>query len=46
LQDSFYRSLNESELKQAAAKSYNFDIPEAFDQDLMMQCIEKLRVSK
>ncbi|GAX74417.1 hypothetical protein CEUSTIGMA_g1865.t1 [Chlamydomonas eustigma] len=42
-QDSFYRSLTETELKLAAAKNYNFDIPEAFDQDLMMNCIDKLR---
>ncbi|KAG1666980.1 hypothetical protein FOA52_004263 [Chlamydomonas sp. UWO 241] len=42
-QDSFYRSLTPSELVSAHNKEYNFDAPEAFDQEAMMQCLMDLK---
>jgi uridine kinase len=42
-QDSFYRSLDEHELELAASKSYDFDAPEAFDQETMMNCLQGLK---
>ncbi|KAK8672513.1 hypothetical protein V6N13_110881 [Hibiscus sabdariffa] len=40
-QDSFYRSLNEAQLR--SAHEYNFDHPDAFNTELLLSCMEKLR---
>ncbi|EOY02564.1 hypothetical protein QUC31_018103 [Theobroma cacao] len=40
-QDSFYRSLNEEQLKKA--HEYNFDHPDAFNTELLVSCMEKLQ---
>ncbi|GMJ09385.1 uridine kinase-like 5 [Hibiscus trionum] len=40
-QDSFYRSLNEAQL--GSAHEYNFDHPDAFNTELLLSCMEKLR---
>ncbi|CAH2077869.1 unnamed protein product [Thlaspi arvense] len=40
-QDSFYHSLTEEEL--ARVHEYNFDHPDAFDTELLLSCMEKLR---
>jgi uridine kinase len=42
-QDSFYKSLNAEQKQMVAAKEYNFDHPDAFDRQGMMECIEALR---
>ena len=41
-QDRFYRELNEEESLQAAKGEYNFDHPDAFDNELMKQSVLKL----
>jgi hypothetical protein len=38
-QDSFYRSLTPAEMVSAQNKEYNFDAPEAFDQEAMLLCV-------
>jgi hypothetical protein len=43
-QDSFYRVLNEDEKKLANAGSFNFDAPEAFDKQLLVDTIRQLKV--
>ncbi|XP_039047079.1 uridine kinase-like protein 5 isoform X2 [Hibiscus syriacus] len=43
-QDSFYRSLNEEQL--VSAHEYNFDHPDAFNTELLLSCMEKLRQGK
>ncbi|KAL8139956.1 hypothetical protein V2J09_005977 [Rumex salicifolius] len=40
-QDSFYRGLNAEELKRV--HEYNFDHPEAFDTEQLLECVGKLR---
>ncbi|XP_038704907.1 uridine kinase-like protein 5 isoform X2 [Tripterygium wilfordii] len=40
-QDSFYRSLSDGVLKKVG--EYNFDHPDAFDTELMLLCMEKLK---
>lgn len=42
-QDSFYRSLTPEQKEMVAAKNYNFDHPDSFDRQGMMECIEALR---
>ena len=41
-QDRFYRELNEEESARAAKGEYNFDHPDAFDNELMKQSVLKL----
>lgn len=41
-QDSFYRCLTEEERRNVS--DYNFDSPDAFDREVMMQCILALKV--
>ncbi|XP_050384023.1 uridine kinase-like protein 5 [Argentina anserina] len=43
-QDSFYHSLNEEKLKKV--HEYNFDHPEAFDTELLLSCMEKLKLGQ
>jgi len=38
-QDSFYRELNEEERKAAFKGNYDFDHPDALDNELMVQCL-------
>ncbi|KAH1091827.1 hypothetical protein J1N35_019084 [Gossypium stocksii] len=40
-QDSFYRGLNTEELKRV--HEYNFDHPDAFDTEQLLECVEKLK---
>ncbi|KAH6813777.1 uridine kinase/uracil phosphoribosyltransferase 1 [Perilla frutescens var. frutescens] len=40
-QDSFYRGLNPEELK--CVHEYNFDHPDAFDTEQLLECVEKLK---
>jgi len=44
--DSFYKVLNEEQHKQAALNEYNFDHPDAFDFDLMVQTLQKMKEGK
>ncbi|MBA0848138.1 hypothetical protein Goshw_028351, partial [Gossypium schwendimanii] len=41
-QDSFYRGLNSEELKRV--HEYNFDHPDAFDTEQLLECIKKLKI--
>lgn len=41
-QDSFYRNLNEAELARAKTGSFNFDHPDAFDNELMLRSLGDL----
>ncbi|CAA0813121.1 Uridine kinase-like protein 1- chloroplastic [Striga hermonthica] len=43
-QDSFYRGLTPEELKRV--HEYNFDHPDAFDTEQLLDCVEKLRCGK
>ncbi|PRQ54064.1 putative transferase [Rosa chinensis] len=43
-QDSFYHSLNEEKLK--TVHEYNFDHPESFDTELLLSCMEKLKLGQ
>ncbi|MFS7956375.1 putative transferase [Helianthus anomalus] len=43
-QDSFYRGLTAEE--SARAHEYNFDHPDAFDTEQMLECIETLKQGK
>ncbi|KAL0450721.1 UNVERIFIED_CONTAM: Uridine kinase-like protein 5 [Sesamum latifolium] len=40
-QDAFYRSLNDEQLQKVS--EYNFDHPEAFDTEVLLSCMAKLR---
>lgn len=44
--DSFYKVLNEEQHKLAENNEYNFDHPDAFDFDLMVETLKKLKVGK
>ena len=44
VQDSFYRGLTQEEL--ANVKEYNFDHPDAMDQDAILQCLLDLKARK
>ncbi|XP_044002264.1 uridine-cytidine kinase-like 1 [Aphidius gifuensis] len=41
--DSFYKVLNEKERKSAERTEYNFDVPDAFDFDLLKETLYKLK---
>lgn len=43
-QDSFYQILSDENLKQV--KRYNFDHPDAFDSDLLLSCMERLKLGQ
>jgi uridine kinase len=45
-QDSFYKSLTEEQSKNAKESNYNFDHPDAFDDDLLMQTLKSLKDGK
>ena len=45
-QDSFYRELNEADLKLAKKGHFNFDHPDAFDNELMLSCLKDIREGK
>ena len=44
--DSFYRVLNEEERKLCKEGEYNFDHPNAFDWDLLVETLKKLKEGK
>lgn len=44
--DSFYKVLNEEEHKLAHQNKYNFDHPDAFDFDLLIETVRKLKEGK
>lgn len=44
--DSFYKVLNEEQHKKAAANEYNFDHPDAFDFDLLLPTLQRLKEGK
>ncbi len=41
--DSFYKVLNEKQHEQAAVNEYNFDHPDAFDFELLLETLKKLK---
>jgi uridine kinase len=41
-QDAFYRPLNDSEREAAARNNFDFDAPEAFDTELLLECLATL----
>lgn len=43
---SFIKVLNEEQHIKAEMNEYNFDHPDAFDYDLMVETLKKLRVGK
>ncbi|KAF8390519.1 hypothetical protein HHK36_025046 [Tetracentron sinense] len=43
-QDSFYHTLSDDTLKQV--HEYNFDHPDAFDTELLLSCMEKLKLGR
>ncbi|XP_065874739.1 uridine kinase-like protein 5 [Euphorbia lathyris] len=43
-QDSFYHSFNDKELEKV--HEYNFDHPDAFDTELLLSCVEKLKLGQ
>lgn len=45
-QDSFYRELDEQESIMAAKGKFNFDHPDAFDNELMEKCLDDILVGK
>ncbi|GAB1599096.1 uridine-cytidine kinase 2-like [Argonauta hians] len=45
-QDAFYRDLNEEEKKKAVKGEFNFDHPDAFDYNRMLQTMKDLAASK
>lgn len=45
-QDAYYKSLSAEESKLAFQEQYDFDHPDAFDYDILKQCIKDLRQSK
>ncbi|XP_070788262.1 uridine-cytidine kinase-like 1 isoform X1 [Pituophis catenifer annectens] len=44
--DSFYKVLNKEQQEQAACNEYNFDHPDAFDFDLLISVLQKLKEGK
>ena len=44
--DSFYKVLNEKQHEQAALNEYNFDHPDAFDFDLLLKTLKRLKEMK
>ncbi|KAJ6650963.1 hypothetical protein lerEdw1_001231 [Lerista edwardsae] len=44
--DSFYKVLNKEQQQQAAQNEYNFDHPDAFDFDLLISVLRKLKEGK
>ncbi|XP_058020632.1 uridine-cytidine kinase-like 1 isoform X1 [Ahaetulla prasina] len=44
--DSFYKVLNKEQQEQAACNEYNFDHPDAFDFDLLISVLRKLKDGK
>ncbi|XP_022089488.1 uridine-cytidine kinase-like 1 isoform X2 [Acanthaster planci] len=44
--DSFYKVLNEEQHQRAAENEYNFDHPDAFDYDLVIQTLKNLKEGK
>ncbi|KAG8122922.1 putative Uridine-cytidine kinase protein [Naja naja] len=44
--DSFYKVLNKEKQEQAACNEYNFDHPDAFDFDLLISVLRKLKEGK
>ncbi|XP_046994792.1 uridine-cytidine kinase-like 1 isoform X1 [Schistocerca americana] len=44
--DSFYKVLNEKQHEQAARNEYNFDHPDAFDFELLINTLQRLKVGK
>nr|XP_056708980.1 uridine-cytidine kinase-like 1 isoform X2 [Euleptes europaea] len=44
--DSFYKVLNKEQQQQAACNKYNFDHPDAFDFDLLISVLRKLKEGK
>ncbi|XP_032072141.1 uridine-cytidine kinase-like 1 isoform X1 [Thamnophis elegans] len=44
--DSFYKVLNKEQQEQAACNEYNFDHPDAFDFDLLISVVRKLKEGK
>ncbi|XP_018911744.1 uridine-cytidine kinase-like 1 isoform X1 [Bemisia tabaci] len=44
--DSFYKVLNEEQHKKSALNEYNFDHPDAFDFDLLLQTLQRLKDGK
>jgi uridine kinase len=45
-QDSFYKSLTPEQSKLAFENNYDFDHPDAFDYDILWQCIQDLKQSR
>ncbi|KAJ1028364.1 hypothetical protein NDA16_001534 [Ustilago loliicola] len=45
-QDAYYKSLSAEQSKLAFQEQYDFDHPDAFDYDILKQCIKDLRQSK
>ncbi|KAI3626351.1 hypothetical protein CBS9595_001712 [Malassezia furfur] len=45
-QDAFYRPLNPTETKLAFEQNFDFDHPNAIDQELLVQCIRDLKESR
>jgi len=45
-QDSFYRELNEEESVLAMKGQFNFDHPDAFDNELMQKCLDDIMLGK
>ncbi|PWY98602.1 hypothetical protein BCV70DRAFT_201924 [Testicularia cyperi] len=45
-QDAYYKSLTPEQSKLAFKEQYDFDHPDAFDYDILKQCIQDLRCSK
>ena len=44
--DSFYKVLSDQQHEQAATNDYNFDHPDAFDFDLMLETLQRLKEGK
>lgn len=45
-QDAFYRPLNEEQIQQAFEQNFDFDHPNAIDQELLVQCVKDLKASR
>jgi uridine kinase len=41
--DSFYKSLSEADIQRAHANQYDFDSPNAFDYEILFECLKKLK---
>lgn len=44
--DSFYKVLNEKQHEMSARNEYNFDHPDAFDFELLIETLERLKEGK